>query len=385
MWQDGISPDEMLLFNDVSDEHARRVIMDTSDYRPLLRTPESLEPLAKPILQQYQRQQIQATCKATALAAQKPETNTDTLLTTALEDFSALQVTTTDEWLPAPTLARQAWQTLSEIAEANGKLLGLPTGLPSLDGALHGLRAGHLIVLAARPAMGKSSLARNIALHAALQGFPVGIVSLEMTAKEIIFYTICSYAKVSASSIYANTYNTQDMQELSAATQKINDLPLHVIDDSSLTIPRLRASARRLAKNKGAKLIIIDYMQLISSPIGAYSREREVAKISGALKNLAKELDIAILALSQLNRALEARTVKRPQLSDLRESGSIEQDADAVLLLHRPEYYDENATKGLADLILAKNRHGPVSTHHLTWIPEYTTFKDGAPADEWYK
>jgi replicative DNA helicase len=235
--------------------------------------------------------------------------------------------------------------------------------------------------------MGKTALALTLARNAAIDhGVPIGIFSLEMATMQLIIRMLCSEGRLNAHLVRTGKLPSEEGVKLSKNAHKLINAPLYVDDSPSQTVLEIRAKARRLKAEKNIGMIIIDYLQLMQGPPKAESREREISHISRSLKALAKELNIPVIALAQLNRAVEARTDKRPQLSDLRESGSIEQDADVVIFLNRPEYYgidkDENgeSNEGVAEIIIGKQRNGPTGTVKLAFIKEYARFENLAHA-----
>ncbi|MBM3491354.1 MAG: replicative DNA helicase [Alphaproteobacteria bacterium] len=298
--------------------------------------------------------------------------------------------------------------TSAEIAyKRDGKISGVPTGFLDLDAKLGGLHNSDLVILAARPAMGKTSLATNIALNAARlfkheavsegrRPLSVGVFSLEMSAEQIAGRILADIASVSSHKLRTGQVHHDEWPRIVAGAQEIDDLPLFIDDTAALTISAVRTRARRLKRNADLGLVVIDYLQLLrpSSQRRNDNRVNEVTEITQGLKALAKELDVPVLALSQLSRAPEQRDDKRPLLADLRESGSIEQDADVVMFLFREEYYLErkepdterqpkehaewqeamNRVHNLAEVILAKQRHGPTGTVHLMFNREFTRF-----------
>lgn len=275
----------------------------------------------------------------------------------------------------------EAYNEAAEVAAAGGQAHGVPTGYPSLDRLLLGLREGQLIILGARPAVGKTSFALNLALNAAAEGYTVGFFSLEMSGKEIAQRLICAHAAVSISDFRTGRIEPTQWANINEATQELSKLDILIDDTPGTTITEIRAKARRMLHNKEKALIILDYLQLVSPPAGrrAESRAVEVAEMSRALKILAKDLGVPVVSLSQLSRAVESRTGKRPQLSDLRESGSIEQDADIVIFLDRSTdeqeaSRDDRPDMGVTRVIVAKNRSGPTGDVDLAFVPASTKF-----------
>ncbi|MDP1879996.1 MAG: replicative DNA helicase [Parachlamydiaceae bacterium] len=257
-------------------------------------------------------------------------------------------------------------------------ITGVPSHFVDFDKMINGLNKSNLIILAARPAMGKTALAINIAENVCFKShIPVGIFSLEMSAEQLVHRIICSQAEVESDKIKTGNINGSEYQRIVGAVNNMQGHVMIIDDQAGLKITDLRARARRMKESYGIGFLVIDYLQLISGS-GANktmeSRQNEISEISRLLKNLARELNIPILCLSQLSRKVEDRQGHRPQLSDLRESGSIEQDSDIVTLLLRREYYDPNDKPGMAELIVAKNRHGGVGTVNLTFRKEFAQF-----------
>lgn len=242
--------------------------------------------------------------------------------------------------------------------------LGVPTGFTDLDRLLNGLTAGQLIIVAGRPGLGKSTWAIDVVRNASIRaGMASAVFSLEMTKVEIVTRILSAESRVPLHLLRSGNLGDDDWTKLAKRMGEVADAPIFVDDSPSMSLMDIRAKARRLKQRHNLKLIVVDYLQLMSSPKKAASRENEVAEISRGLKLLAKEVECPVIAVSQLNRGPEQRADKRPQLSDLRESGSIEQDADIVILLHRDDYYDKETERaGEADLILAKHRNGPTDT-----------------------
>ena len=269
---------------------------------------------------------------------------------------------------------REVYDQLDELAANPGKLPGLPTGFSMLDQYIGGLNKSDLILMAARPGMGKTAIALNMALHAARKsGKTVVIFQLEMSKSQLATRLLSSEALVDSKKLRMGNLNDDDWQRMAGATDVLQRLPILVDENSGITVPEMKAKCRRLGKDLG--LIVIDYLQLMHSPKHTDNRVQEVAEISRSLKIMAKELQVPVLCCSQLSRGPEGRTNKRPMLSDLRESGSIEQDADIVLFIYRDDYYNEESEKkNTAELIVAKNRHGETGTVELQWMGQFTSF-----------
>ena len=258
---------------------------------------------------------------------------------------------------------------------------GLPTGFTDLDRMTSGLQPGDLVIVAGRPSMGKTALAMNMAEHAALEtGMPVGIFSMEMGASQLVMRMLGSVGKLDQHKVRTGRLADADWRKLTDAVGRLNEAPIHIDETAALNALELRARARRLHRQYGKLgLIVVDYLQLMSASSQGENRATEISEISRGLKALAKELNVPVVALSQLNRSLEQRPNKRPVMSDLRESGAIEQDADLILFIYRDEVYNQDtADKGKAEVIIGKQRNGPIGTVTLVFQGEYTRFANFA-------
>jgi replicative DNA helicase len=276
---------------------------------------------------------------------------------------------------PLAQILEQALRHIEEVYQARGEMLGLPTGFIDVDRLLSGLWPQDLIILAARPSMGKTSLALSIALNVAKRGIPVGFFSLEMSKEQLVQRLLTAEAKVDYRRVRTADLEEEDWQKLSEAAARIAQAAIFIDDTPGLSVREMRARARRLQAEHGLGLLVIDYLQLMQSHRRVENRQQEIADISRSLKGLAKELNIPVLALSQLSRAVEQRQDKRPVMSDLRESGALEQDADVIMFIYREEYYrPETEKKGIAEVIVAKQRNGPVGTVELAFLREFTCF-----------
>jgi replicative DNA helicase len=245
------------------------------------------------------------------------------------------------------------------------------------------LQNSDFIVIAARPSMGKTSLALNVAEHVAVnEGLPVAVFSLEMSREQLVMRMLCTLARVNAHKVRTGFLTQEDFDELVKAAGKLAEAPIYIDDTPGISVMEIRAKARRLKMKNDVRLVIIDYMQLMQSTRRTENRQQEISEISRALKALAREINVPVMVLSQLNRAVETRTDHRPQLSDLRESGAIEQDADVVLMLLRREYYDPEDSPGTADLIISKQRNGPTGEIRLMFHDMYTRFDDFTEREE---
>lgn len=292
----------------------------------------------------------------------------------------------TGDWQLMGSVVEEEFARLQQLAQNPGAVTGISTGLVDLDRILAGLHRTDLIILAARPAMGKTALALNIARNVAALGHGVGIFSLEMSAGQLTTRILVAASMVRADAVRTGRLDRdRHWPRLQAAAEEVYRLPIHIDDTPGQSIGTLRAKARRLkARHPDLALIVVDYIGLMSGEGGRANRQEQIAEASRGLKTLAKELDVTVLALSQLNRAVENRDHKIPQMSDLRESGAIEQDADIILFIYRDEYYNKETTTrpGEADVIVAKQRNGATGTVPLAFRGEYTLFSNLARPSE---
>lgn len=281
-------------------------------------------------------------------------------------------------YIPLKEIIKDSIETIDNLYQKKGHVTGLATGFADFDYQTAGLQNSDLIVIAGRPSMGKSALAISIAEHAGVvEKIPVGFFSLEMSKEQLVQRLLCSHAKVDTHKVRSGFLAPADWPRLTSAAGKLSDAPIFIDDTPAISALELRAKARRLKSHHDIKLIVLDYLQLMRGSVRSENRQQEISEISRSLKALARELSIPIIAISQLSRAVEARQDHRPQLSDLRESGAIEQDADVVILLLREEYYyptEEN--KGIAEVIIAKQRNGPVGSIKLAFLKEFMRFEN---------
>ena len=273
------------------------------------------------------------------------------------------------------------YANIEELSKLKGRVSGVPTGFTALDNMLTGLHGGELVILGARPSMGKTSLAMNIAAHAALTaGKSVAVFSLEMPREQIALRVLCSEARVDMQKVRQGTLSGDDWMRLAKALGPIAGSSMYLDDTAGITPSQLRSRCRRLMMDHGLDLIVVDYLGLMHADGKAENRQLEVSEISRQLKAIALELKVPLLACAQLSRASTARVDKRPALQDLRDSGSIEQDADVVMFIHREGYYDPNCEeKNVGEIIVSKQRNGPLGTVKVAWLSEYTTYANLAP------
>ena len=284
------------------------------------------------------------------------------------------------EFISLKDVLSDTFDRIDKLHKEKGKLRGVPTGFDGLDNILAGLQASDFIVLASRPSMGKTSLALNIAANVAIKNkLPVGIFSLEMSKEQLVDRMLCSQAGVDSWKLRTGNLSDDDFPKIGYAMGVLSEAPLFIDDSPVLNAMEIRARARKLKADHGLELVVIDYLQLIQgrSMSSDYNRVQEISEISRSLKALARELNIPILTCSQLSRAVEMRPNHLPQLADLRESGSIEQDADVVMFIYREDYYDKDTDKkNLAEILIKKHRNGPIGEIELYFVPEHLAFKD---------
>jgi len=282
-------------------------------------------------------------------------------------------------------VVKDNFKELERLAERKDLITGVPTGFDKLDEITSGLQRSDLIIIAGRPSMGKTAFALNIAQNAALKsGVPVAVFSLEMAKEQLVFRMLSAEARVDSQRLRKGFLGETDWKKLVKASSDLSEAPIYIDDSAGITVLEMKAKSRRLKADAGLGLIILDYLQLMKG--GAYkeSREQEISEISRSLKGLAKELSVPVIALSQLNRKVEDRTNRRPQMADLRESGAIEQDADVIAFIYRDEVYnrsEDNPDKGIAEIIIGKQRNGPTGTVKLAFLEKYTSFENLARPD----
>lgn len=285
------------------------------------------------------------------------------------------------------TLLGTTLERIETLSEQEGMITGISTGFTDFDHQTSGLQRSDLIIIAGRPSMGKTSFAMNIAEHVVVkEQKPVAVFSMEMSDEQLAMRLISSVAEVNLQNVRTGSLTDNDWPQITNAIAQLNVAPLFIDDTPALNPMDLRARVRRLAREqKQLGLVIIDYLQLMQLPDNKENRATEVSEISRSLKSLAKEINVPVIALSQLNRSLEQRTDRRPKMSDLRESGSIEQDSDLIVFIYRDEVYDEDSPdKGTAEIIIAKQRNGPIGTTRLTFRNNITKFENYTPTDSYY-
>ena len=277
-------------------------------------------------------------------------------------------------------IVKDSFTTIERLFQKKELVTGVPSGFKELDRMTAGFQPSDLIIIAGRPSMGKTAFCLNIAEYAAIENkIPVAIFSLEMSKEQLVIRMLCSQAHVEGTRLRTGYLNESDWPKLTIAAGNLSEAPIYIDDTAALSVLELRAKARRLKSERGLGMLIIDYLQLMKGRARVENRQQEISEISRSLKALSKELNIPVIAVSQLSRKTEERTGNRPQLSDLRESGAIEQDADLIIFIYRDEIYnraEDNPNRGKAEVIIGKQRNGPIGKIDLAFLDKFTTFKD---------
>ena len=326
------------------------------------------------------RKLIQTTSEVAARCYQAQD-DIETLLDDAEKTiFEIAQSRKGQGFEPMSTIVPRAFDRVTRLFDRQEHITGVATGYEELDRMTAGLQPADLIILAGRPSMGKTALAMNMVQHASLiDKVPVAVFSLEMSMEQLALRMLCSVGRIDSQRIRTGRLRENDWPRLTRATGMLSESPIYIDDTAAITVLEMRAKARRLKSEHAIGLVVVDYLQLMQGRANVENRAQEISEISRALKAMAKELDVPVLALSQLNRSLESRTDKRPQLSDLRESGAIEQDADVIMFIYRDEIYnkgEDNPNRGIAEIIVGKQRNGPTGVVKLTFLAEYTLFEN---------
>jgi len=281
---------------------------------------------------------------------------------------------------PIREIVKESFATIEKLFKKKEAVTGVPSGFKELDRMTAGFQPSDLIIIAGRPSMGKTAFCLDVAEYAAIDNkIPVAIFSLEMSKEQLVIRMLCSQAHVEGTRLRTGYLNESDWPKLTIAAGSLSESPIYIDDSAALSVLEMRAKARRLKSDHGLGMLIVDYLQLMKGRARVESRQQEISEISRSLKALAKELNIPVIAVSQLSRKTEERTGNRPQLSDLRESGAIEQDADLILFIYRDEVYNrdpDNPNRGKAEVIIGKQRNGPIGKVDLAFLDKFTTFKD---------
>lgn len=320
-----------------------------------------------------------ATCHEIVRKCQESDKDVEELLDEAERQIFAIsEKRTRTDFSPSRELVKMAVAQLESLSQKRQLITGLPTGFYDFDMMTAGLQPSDLIIVAARPSMGKTAFVLNIALNVALEeGKSVAIFSLEMSKEQLAMRMLSTVAKVDFRKLKTGNISRDEWRRIVDAADELSEAPIYIDDTPAMSVLEMRAKARRLQADKGLDLLIVDYLQLMRGRGRVESRQQEISEISRSLKGLAKELNVPVIAVSQLSRAVEARSDKRPQLSDLRESGAIEQDADVVVFIYRDEVYNRNTSEpNVAEIIIGKQRNGPTGTVKLVFLKECTRFEN---------
>jgi len=300
--------------------------------------------------------------------------------------FEIARSKSNQSFTPMKAIIPGAFESVEQLSQRKELITGVPTGFPELDKMTAGLQPSDLIILAGRPSMGKTAFAMNIAQNAALaDNIGVAVFSLEMSKEQLAMRLLCSVGRVDSQRVRTGRLQDDDWPKLTRAVGMLEESPMFIDDTAAISVLEMRAKVRRLAAQHKLGLIIVDYLQLMRGRNNTENRTQEISEISRSLKAMAKELKVPVIALSQLNRSLESRTDKRPMMSDLRESGAIEQDADVICFIYRDEVYnkaEDNPQKGISEIIIGKQRNGPTGTIRLTFVKEFTMFENLSAFDE---
>ncbi|MFO1004573.1 MAG: replicative DNA helicase [Planctomycetaceae bacterium] len=372
------------------DELARRAELDVVGGTPyILQILETVphaahaEYYAKIVREKWLQRSLIEACTESLKEAYHGHTDIEKILSQAEQRiFGIVEDGASIDKMALGDIMDDAFQRIFARIDAEGTTSGLTSGFQGLDEMTGGFQETELLVLAARPSMGKTALVCNFALAGAAVNEGVLIFSLEMSSLELAERFLCMHAKVDGHKVRQGTLDEVEQHALMESSNVLKAFPLYIDDQAGRTISQIASISRRLKRRFDIKLIIIDYLQLIESDDKALPREQQVSTITRRLKFLAKDLRVPVIALAQLNRGVETREDKRPRLADLRESGAIEQDADIVMFLHRPDAYDPEDRPGEADLIVAKNRHGPIGTVELVWLKKSLKFGDKSPMQD---
>ena len=298
--------------------------------------------------------------------------------------FEVSQQKIRDFFSPLKDLLTESFEKIEDLYHSGNFITGVPSGFLKFDELTTGFQPSELVIVAGRPSMGKTAFCMNIAQYAAMQHkIPVAIFSLEMSKSQIVQRMLCSEARIDTHALRRGVMPEEDWPKLSMAASRLSSAPIFIDDSAGISPLEIKAKARRLKAQHNLGLIVIDYLQLIQTGLKIENRQQEISQISRSLKGLARELNIPVIAVSQLSRAVEQRSIQRPRLSDLRESGALEQDADLVAFIYREEYYKpKGGKKGIAEVIISKQRNGPTGTVELAFLKEYTRFENLARTNE---
>lgn len=378
---EGKPADLVVLQDRLKEKNAPSEISNLEYVRELLRNTETasnIEFYAGIVKEKSTLRKLIRTTEGIANTCYRADSGIDQILESAEKDmFDILQNNSPSDYTPINEIAVEQLRRIAQAAKNKGGITGVPTGFYALDYMTAGLQPSDFVLVAARPSMGKTAFVLNIAQHVAVsQKMPVLIFSLEMSQGQLFNRLLSLESKVNSQNIRTGRLTEDEWNRIGEGADTVGSSPIFIDDTPGITVGELRSKCRRHKLEHNIKLVIIDYLQLMTSKGRTEGRQQEVSEISRSLKALARELDVPVVALSQLSRAVEQRPNHRPMLSDLRESGSIEQDADVVMFIYREDYYHpENEEKrNIAEIIIAKQRNGPIGTAELAWNPDFTRF-----------
>lgn len=378
---EGKPADLVVLQDRLKEKNAPSEISNLEYVRELLRNTETasnIEFYAGIVKEKSTLRKLIRTTEGIANTCYRADSGIDQILESAEKDmFDILQNNSPSDYTPINEIAVEQLRRIAQAAKNKGGITGVPTGFYALDYMTAGLQPSDFVLVAARPSMGKTAFVLNIAQHVAVsQKMPVLIFSLEMSQGQLFNRLLSLESKVNSQNIRTGRLTEDEWNRIGEGADTVGSSPIYIDDTPGITVGELRSKCRRHKLEHNIKLVIIDYLQLMTSKGRTEGRQQEVSEISRSLKALARELDVPVVALSQLSRAVEQRPNHRPMLSDLRESGSIEQDADVVMFIYREDYYHpENEEKrNIAEIIIAKQRNGPIGTAELAWNPDFTRF-----------
>ena len=378
---EGKPADLVVLQDRLKEKNAPSEISNLEYVRELLRNTETasnIEYYAGIVKEKSTLRKLIRTTEGIANTCYRADSGIDQILESAEKDmFDILQNNSPSDYTPINEIAVEQLRRIAQAAKNKGGITGVPTGFYALDYMTAGLQPSDFVLVAARPSMGKTAFVLNIAQHVAVsQKMPVLIFSLEMSQGQLFNRLLSLESKVNSQNIRTGRLTEDEWNRIGEGADTVGSSPIFIDDTPGITVGELRSKCRRHKLEHNIKLVIIDYLQLMTSKGRSEGRQQEVSEISRSLKALARELDVPVVALSQLSRAVEQRPNHRPMLSDLRESGSIEQDADVVMFIYREDYYHpENEEKrNIAEIIIAKQRNGPIGTAELAWNPDFTRF-----------
>ena len=378
---EGKPADLVVLQDRLKEKNAPSEISNLEYVRELLRNTETasnIEYYAGIVKEKSTLRKLIRTTEGIANTCYRADSGIEQILESAEKDmFDILQNNSPSDYTPINEIAVEQLRRIAQAAKNKGGITGVPTGFYALDYMTAGLQPSDFVLVAARPSMGKTAFVLNIAQHVAVsQRMPVLIFSLEMSQGQLFNRLLSLESKVNSQNIRTGRLTEDEWNRIGEGADTVGSSPIYIDDTPGITVGELRSKCRRHKLEHNIKLVIIDYLQLMTSKGRSEGRQQEVSEISRSLKALARELDVPVVALSQLSRAVEQRPNHRPMLSDLRESGSIEQDADVVMFIYREDYYHpENEEKrNIAEIIIAKQRNGPIGTAELAWNPDFTRF-----------